>query len=56
MEDSHFHFHQHRTYGYMPGSPKFMILGIADPQRLEIGIAMCHFELTSRELGLDGNW
>lgn len=25
-------------------------------QRLDMGIAMCHFELTARELGLSGKW
>lgn len=25
-------------------------------QRIDMGIAMCHFELTTRELGLKGNW
>lgn len=28
----------------------------ADLQRLDMGIAMCHFELTARELGLAGGW
>ncbi len=27
-----------------------------DLQRVDIGIAMCHFELTARELGLKGGW
>jgi nitroreductase len=55
-EDSLFHFHLQRTRGYGPGSPTFMLLGVSDLQRLEIGIAMCHFELTARELGLRGRW
>jgi hypothetical protein len=25
-------------------------------QRLDLGIAMCHFELTAREQGLKGHW
>ena len=25
-------------------------------QEIDMGIAMCHFELTARELGLEGNW
>ena len=25
-------------------------------QRLDMGIAMCHFELTAQELGLEGKW
>jgi hypothetical protein len=25
-------------------------------QRIDMGIAMCHFELSARELGLAGRW
>jgi hypothetical protein len=25
-------------------------------QRLDMGIAMCHFELTTEEVGLEGEW
>ena len=25
-------------------------------QRIDMGIAMCHFELTLREMGLPGQW
>jgi hypothetical protein len=32
------------------------MLDVADIQRLDMGIAMCHFELTARELGLPGKW
>lgn len=32
------------------------IMKIADLQRIDMGIAMCHFDLASRELGLDGRW
>ena len=32
------------------------IMKIADLQRLDMGIALCHFELTARELGLAGRW
>lgn len=32
------------------------LAGIADMPRLDMGIAMCHFELTARELGLSGEW
>ena len=27
-----------------------------DLQRIDMGIAMCHFELTAHELGLKGKW
>jgi hypothetical protein len=44
-----------RTKGYGQG-----ILGRSlsrgDMQRLDMGIAMCHFEQTARELGLKGRW
>jgi len=32
------------------------LVNIDDMQRLDMGIAMCHFELTARELGLKGKW
>ncbi len=55
-EDSSFHFWLERTPGYGPESRAFKLLGVADLQRIDIGIAMCHFELTAREMGLQGNW
>ncbi|WP_326908018.1 nitroreductase family protein [Sedimentibacter sp. MB31-C6] len=47
-DDNLYHFYLCRTKGY----------GVAnyDIQKNDIGIAMCHFELTANELGLDGNW
>jgi hypothetical protein len=49
------HFYLQRSKGY-----REMVLpsltGIADLQRLDMGIAMAHFELTAREAGLDGRW
>ena len=44
-----------RTPGYYD-DPVKRILSLCDLQRLDMGIAMCHFELTARELGLKGNW
>jgi len=38
-----------------PGYNK-QYLRIADIQRLDMGIAMCHFELAARELGIMGAW
>jgi hypothetical protein len=49
------HFYLRRTEGYRDGILN-KALKIADLQRLDIGIAMCHFELTARELGLRGKW
>jgi len=49
------HFYIQRTKGYREGAlNRFM--GIVDIQRLDMGIAMCHFELTAHELGLPGQW
>ena len=56
QDGSCYHFYLQRTQGFGPGTPMFILLGIADLQRMEMGIAMCHFELTAREFGLDGKW
>jgi nitroreductase len=45
-----FHFYLKRTRGY----DKFN--GNIDLQLIDIGIAMCHFELSARETGLSGIW
>jgi hypothetical protein len=45
-----FHFYLKRTWGY----DKFN--GKIDLQLVDIGIAMCHFELSAREKGLSGIW
>jgi nitroreductase len=50
------HFYLHRTKGYGKGTLLFRILRLADLQRVDMGIAMCHFELTARSLGLHGRW
>jgi hypothetical protein len=50
-----FQFHLARTEGY--GQGRFTKAWMAaDMQRLDMGIAMCHFELAARESGLDGRW
>jgi nitroreductase len=48
------HFCLQRTPGYHRVSEPMS--GGSDLQRVDIGIAMCHFELTARELGLEGRW
>jgi hypothetical protein len=48
------HFYLRRTPGY--GERNTSLLKLADLQRVDMGIAMCHFELTARELGLSGEW
>jgi len=50
------HFFLQRTKGYGEGSLLFRLLHLADLQRVDMGIAMCHFELTAHELGLTGYW
>lgn len=52
---SSWHFFIRRTPGYPPRISR-ALLGIEDLQRVDMGIAMCHFELTARELGLSGQW
>lgn len=49
------HFYLQRSKGYPP-SLASKLLKIADLQRVDMGIAMCHFELTAKELGLKGKW
>jgi hypothetical protein len=49
------HFYLRRTPGYP--SPVFnLLLNLADLQRVDMGIAMCHFDLTAKHLGLEGDW
>jgi hypothetical protein len=49
------HLYMQRTPGYRD---QFLarLLSIADLQRVDMGIAMSHFELTANELGLQGAW
>jgi len=50
------HFYLQRTKGYGKGSTLFAVLRLADLQRVDLGIALCHFELAARERGLAGRW
>ena len=50
-----FHFYLRRTPGYRE-STSSKLLKIEDLQRVDMGIAMCHFELTASQLGLSGKW
>jgi nitroreductase len=50
------HFYLARTKGYGKGSLVFSVLRLADLQRVDLGIAMCHFELVAREAGHAGGW
>jgi hypothetical protein len=53
-DDRNWHFYLRRTPGYGERNAKF--LKIADLQRVDMGIAMCHFDLTTHEMGLTGEW
>lgn len=48
------HLFVQRTPGYAKRNQ--VLLDIADMQRLDMGIAMCHFTLTAEELELRGAW
>ena len=50
MDKDIYHFYLKRTKGY------YKALKIADLQSIDMGIAMCHFELAAQELRLDGKW
>ncbi len=52
---SDWNFYLRRTTGYRDGRLN-KVLTISDLQRVDIGIAMSHFELTALELGLKGSW
>ena len=54
-QDQFWRFYLQRTPGYRE-DPIKRILDLCDLQRLDMGIAMCHFELSARELGLMGKW
>jgi hypothetical protein len=54
-DGSDWHFFMQRTKGYRTQIAA-RVLGLADIQRIDMGIAMCHFELSARELGLQGGW
>jgi hypothetical protein len=48
------HFYVQRTSGY--GNRNATLFNLLDMQRVDMGIAMCHFGLTVREMGLSGEW
>ncbi|HTX78515.1 MAG TPA: nitroreductase family protein [Longilinea sp.] len=49
------HFFLRRTPGYRRDLLARLV-GVEDIQRVDMGIAMCHFELAAREAGLEGVW
>ena len=50
-EENNWHFYLQRTPNYPPPALK-----LADLQRVDIGIAMCHFDLYARSQKLKGDW
>ena len=52
--DGAWHFFLQRTPGYLQGADGMFVEG--DLQRVDLGIALCHFELAAREAGLAGRW
>jgi len=53
--DHCWHFYLCRTPGYRDRIYS-KIIKIEDLQRVDMGIAMCHFELTAKASGLSGSW
>lgn len=54
-QDKRWHFYMQRSKGYRDlALGRFT--GIADMQRIDMGIAMCHFERSAEEQGLGGRW
>ncbi len=49
-----FHFYLQRSKGYAARNATFF--GMADLQRVDMGIAMCHFEMAANEAGKKGEW
>ena len=54
-DGGNWHFYLKRTRGYSERR-LVRLTTVADLQRIDMGIAMCHFELTARETGPKGNW
>ncbi len=51
-----YHFYLQRSPGYQRNRSSLPSFTLADLQRVDMGIAMCHFQLTAEELGLQGEW
>jgi len=54
------HFYLERTPGYGEGVAMKLLAGkgvaFPDIQRMDLGIAICHFDLAAREMNLSGTW
>lgn len=54
QQGNNWHFFIQRYAVYHPRNTQ--LVGAADMQRIDMGIAMCHFELSAQEIGLTGHW
>jgi nitroreductase len=54
-EGNRWHFYLQRTPGYQERR-LVKLFTVADLQRIDMGIALSHFELMARDLNLDGYW
>lgn len=54
-QDGMFHLFLQRTPGYRDGLPA-KLMHTADLQMVDMGIAMCHFELAAAAAGMQGQW
>ena len=54
--DDSYHFYLQRTPGYKKEASRFQPVKMADLQRVDMGIALCHFQWTAEEMGLQGAW
>ena len=52
-DEAGFHFYVQRSAGYRD---VIKLARVVDLQRVDLGIAMCHFGLTATETGLSGAW
>jgi hypothetical protein len=52
-DGARWHLYVRRTRRY---EGRNQLVGVADMQRIDTGIAMCHFALTAEELRLPGSW
>ena len=55
-ENNRFHFYLRRKRSLGRYNPVNLLLKTADLQRVDMGIAMCHFELSALEQGRAGKW
>ncbi len=54
-QGEHWHLYLKRTPGYQDDFLK-KLMKVKDLQRVDMGIAMCHFELAAHEQGISGQW